>query len=180
MDWDQPSLKNHYSIRLFTRISSSFFFSYLFLYLAFSTLYDSSRVGKHPRRKIDKHHFSVSVTISPREKLSSRIKKKITVEYSRYAQEDQVSLNRKGLKNGDEIPTTSDDEERTRTVAGTQSRRASTDFPASVRQDRDHFRFSSERNETELSVSRRNPTRRVATRRWGCGPSRLRYALARV
>lgn len=45
--------------------------------------------------------------------------------------------------------------ERIRTIAGVRSRRERcTGFPASAREDRDHFRFSSERSETGLSVSR--------------------------
>jgi len=56
-----------------------------------------------------------------------------------------------------------------------------TDFPASARENYDvNFRFSPEKSETGLSVSRLPRPEGCHPRQWGCGPSRLRYAPARI
>lgn len=86
-------------------------------------------------------------------------KKKITVAYLTYELKTrnvtELWYSRRIVQrfgNDDKIPTTP--RHRIRAVARVRSRRVYTDFPASAREDHDHFRFSSVRSETGLSVSR--------------------------
>lgn len=90
------------------------------------------------------------------------VHKKITVAYLTYdvSSRGEMSQNyntREGLFNDWETRIKfrrHGSTERIRTIARVRSRRVYTDFPASAREDHDHFRFSSERSETGLSVSR--------------------------
>lgn len=193
-NWDRPSPKIHWSVRslVWLILSSRFFSPNPFLSLCVSfTLSPSPTVAvekRHPKEATSRRTFNNSsqTLISSRNRSGNFAFEEITAETGLLdlwrARDTRETTNLRNKESSSRLPArreipTSD--ERTRALA--RMRRVCTDFPASARERCDHFRwFSPEKSETGLSVSQPTRSEGCHPRQWGCGPSRLRYAPARV